>query len=280
VSWKSTVREEWAKLPSSVREEVYRRERHVEHTLQQTAEERKFASTIAKTLAPYEAALRAEGEPIAVIGQFAQIVHTLQTGSAAAKARLVANLVKGYDVDVDHLDRGLQEVLGGKKPEDLALARQIEERISPLQQKLAKYEEMERQTAARQAEEQERAVEAARTELQAFRTAPENKYFDTVVGNVQLLIEAATNRGQEMSLQEAYRTACMMDPAIVKAIATENVQKSRAATTAQLEAKKKAAAASPRSSAPAAGAQAFTAAPDNEDLGSTLGRLWDSYTGR
>jgi hypothetical protein len=188
--------------------------------------------------------------------------------------------VKGYDVDVDHLDQGLQEAFGGKKPEQLALDRQIAEHLTPLQQKLAKYEEMERQNTERQAAESERAVEAARTELAAFRTAPENKFFDDVVHNVQLLIESATNQGRELSLQEAYRTACMMDPAIVKAIASENVQKSRASQTAAIEAKKKAAAASPKSSAPAAGGQRIAPVGDDEDLGTTLSRLYDSYIPR
>jgi hypothetical protein len=83
-----------------------------------------------------------------------------------------------------------------------------------------------------------------------------------------------------MSLKDAYRTACMMDPNIVKKIATENVQKTRASSAAEIEAKKRAAAASPKSSAPAAGGQQFTSAPDDEKLGDTLSRLYDSYTGR
>lgn len=214
-SWKPEIREHWAQLPEGVRAEVARRESEVARTLQETAEARRTAESVMKTIAPYEAFIRAEGSnPLQAIDNLMSTAARLRTGTAPELAQMVAGLVNQFGIGrfgnsfIEQLDSALAgQTPQAANPQTSAIEQVLNQRLAPMQNMLTQFQQ------AQQARQQQE-VYAAQNEVSQFLTKAE--FGEDVREDMADLLEVAQRRGQNLSLQQAYDRACMMNESVAK----------------------------------------------------------------
>ena len=229
-NWKAAAREEWARLPRHVQEEAKRVEVEAIRVMRESAQARKFSESFEKTLTPYRAFIN--GEPLQVVNNLLQTAVALQTAPAADKAQLVAQIIKGYNVDIETLDK----LLAGQAPQEAQVQAQVQARQSqqPAQLRDPRVDEW----LAREAQEKSRAAQQT---VQAF--AREAEFLDEpwpgkvrqdgspvlVRDLVANLLDAASRDGIDLSLKEAYAQVVQQHPDVSKVL-RQREEHQRAAT--------------------------------------------------
>lgn len=213
VSWRPDVREHWAQLPEPVRAEIHRREVEVQRTLQESAEARKSFDAVMKTIAPYEAFIRAENSnPLQAIDNLMATAAKLRTGTAPELAQMVAGIVNQFGVGrfgngfIQALDAALAGQAPVVDPQQAAMEQVLNQRLAPVQQMLTQFQQ------AQQAQQQ-RVAEQAQTEVERFLERAE--FGNDVREDMADLMETAARRGQNLTLQDAYRKACLMNDRVM-----------------------------------------------------------------
>ncbi len=213
-SWKPEVREHWAQLPEGVRAEVARRESEVARTLQETAEARKTAEAVMRTIAPYEAFIKAENSnPLQAIDNLMSTAARLRTGTAPELATMVAGIVKQFGVGRfgNNFIEMLDSALAGQQPQQdnqtAAVQQAVQQQLAPVQQFMSQMQQF-------QARQEQQTRQAAQSEVGQFLTQAE--FGEDVREDMADIIEMASRRGQQITLQDAYQRACMMNPSVAK----------------------------------------------------------------
>jgi hypothetical protein len=247
VSWRPEVREHWSALPADVRAEVMRREQEVQRTLQETAEARKLADSIQRTVQPYEMLIKAEGgNTLAAIDSLMATAARLRTAPAPDLANLVAGIVKQFGVGrfgntfIEQLDSALAGQVPQVDPNQAQMQQLLQQQLAPMQQFMSQYQQAQ---AAQAAQVQQQAV----SEVGQFLEKAE--FGEDVRDEMADIMELAQKRGREISLSDAYRQACMINPKVRTVL--EARAKARGAQTLQGAAQKAKAAAVSVSGAPA-----------------------------
>lgn len=242
-SWKPETREHWKALPADVRQEIARREGEFARVMQETAESRRFSDAVMKTIAPYEHFIKAENSnPIQAIDNLMATAARLRTGTAPELAGLVSGLIQQYGVGrfgqgfIETLDQALVGQTPKEDPREVAMRRQLEQEIAPVRQFMNEFQQLRQQQEVAQ-------QQAAGNEVQGFLA--NHEFAMDVKDDMADLIELASKRGREMSLEEAYDRACRAHPEIGKII-TKRDQASQAASRNQVAQKAKAASVSVR----------------------------------
>jgi hypothetical protein len=246
-----------------VREEIHRRERETATTLQQTAQARQVVGALQQLQQEYAPALQAEGVDVLTASRnLMQVSARLRFGTPQEKALTVAQIMQAYGVDIPTLDAILSNQ---PMPQQQQIQQQQlrDPRLDGLLSQIAQ---------ARQSEAQRVQQEA----VQGVEKFAEGKeFFADVRETMADLMEVAAGRGIDLSLDEAYKRACQLDPNVSAVLAQ------RAAAGAQSNgnpstARNRAAASSVRSTPAAAGAA--PAQPGN--VRGALEAAWDSVTGQ
>ena len=216
-SWRPEAREHWGQLPENVRAEVARREYEVARTLQETAEARKTAEAVMKTIAPYEVFIKAENSnPLQAIDNLMSTAARLRTGTAPELATLVAGIVQQFGVGrfgnafIDQLDSALAGQTPKVDPQQAALDQVLNQRLAPMQSMLQQFQQA-------QVAQQQRAAENAQNEVAHFLNQAE--FGEDVREDMADLLEAAQRRGQSLTLADAYKKACMMNDSVRSVVA-------------------------------------------------------------
>jgi hypothetical protein len=220
-SWRPTAKEEWKKLPSAAKHEIWKREQEVAHFVQQTSAKRKIADAFVNTVNPYASMIQAENQnPVQFVGTLLQAAQYLRTGPATGKAQFVATLVKNFGINIQDLDAALS---GEELPEDPndKIAQLVEQRLAPVNQLLATIQ----QTRAQRAAQVDAEVD---TEIHTFAQDPKNEFFSVVYTEMADIIELAARQGRSVGMAEAYDRACKLNPEVQKVIAQRNDQKRQA----------------------------------------------------
>lgn len=246
-SWKPDVREHWAQLPESVRSEIQRRETEVQRTLQESAEARKSYDMVMKTIAPYEAFIRAENSnPIQAIDNLMSTAARLRTGTAPELAQMVAGLVKQFGIGrfgngfIEQLDSALAGQAPVQDPQQAAIEQVLNQRLAPVQQMLTQFQQA-------QLAQQQQATQRAQSEVADFLSKAE--FGEDVREDMADLLEAAQRRGQNLSLADAYKKACLMNDS-VRSVIAQRVKSQGAQQTTQAAQKARATAVQVSGSAP------------------------------
>jgi hypothetical protein len=206
ISWRPEVREEWDKLPESVKQTVATRERQVQQVLNESAEARKFTEVINRTIAPYQAMLQAENmHPVQMVGDLLQTAQALRTSPPASKAELVATIITKFGIDIPMLDRALSGQQPHSDPVQAQVEQMLQQQLAPIQQE---FQQLRQQ---RDYQTQQVQYQAAQTVDQFIESVP---YGRDVAPMMADLIDMAEARGQSMSLEQAYEAACYADPGI------------------------------------------------------------------
>ena len=245
VSWKPEVREEWAKLPASVQQEVLRRENEVQAVMRTSAQTRQFYQQFEQTVAPYEAILRAENaHPLTAIGELFKTAAALRTSPAPQRASLVADMIFQFGIDPSLLDEALAErVTSGRKFGQP----QVAPEISALEQKLNPVIDFVNQMRAQPVARMQTEVQQ---EWEAFAADPKNEFANDVAQEMADLLDLATRRGQILSLQDAYNRATMAHPTIAGLVQQRRAQSAAAQQTAAARRAREAAASISNGNAP------------------------------
>jgi hypothetical protein len=251
-SWRPEVREHWGQLPDPVRAEVARREAEVTRTLQETAEARKYAESINRAFAPYEAYIKAENAtPAQVIDNLMGTAVRLRTSTGPELAQLMAGMVAQFGTGrfgsqfINMLDSALAGSAPRQDDSTTQIQQVIQQQLAPVQQFMSQFQQAQMQNQAR-------VQQQASSEVEQFIESVE--FGNDVREEMADLIEIASKRGREMSLQEAYQQACQLHPAVRSALGQR--QKNNAAQGQNAAAQRaKAAAVSVSSAGPAIGAQ-------------------------
>jgi hypothetical protein len=167
-SWRPEVREHWQQLPEPVRAEVARREAEVTRTLQETAEARKYADSLNRAFAPYEAYIRAENaSPAQVIDNLMGTAVRLRTATGPELAQLMAGMVSQFGTGRfgTQFINMLDSALAGANPQENDQTSQIQQVI---QQQLAPVQQFMSQIQNAQAQSQARVQQQAVSEVEQF----------------------------------------------------------------------------------------------------------------
>jgi hypothetical protein len=211
-SWRPDVREHWAQLPEPVRAEVARREQEVQRTLQETADARRFADQLNQVLRPYEMFIRAENSnPLQAIDNLMSTAARLRTGTAPELAQMVAGMVKQFGVGrfgqtfIEQLDQALAGEVPRVDPQAAQLQQVVQQQLAPVQQFMSQFQQA-------QLAQQQAAAQQASGEVQQFLQQAE--FGEDVREDMADLMEVAQRRGRELTLQDAYRQACLANPRV------------------------------------------------------------------
>ena len=219
-SWRPEVRENWAQLPENVKAEVARRETEVQRTLQETAQARQYAESISKAFQPYEAYIRAEGaNPLQVIDNLMGTAVRLRTATGPELANLMAGMVKQFGTGrfgqnfIEMLDGALAGATPQVDPQQAQIQQVIQQQLAPVQQFMTQFQQA-------QANQQAQVAQQAASEVEQFLTNVE--FGHDVRNEMADIMEVASRRGQNLSMQDAYRQACLLNPAVRSALQTRH----------------------------------------------------------
>jgi hypothetical protein len=229
-SWKGESKKVWADLPAHVRQEVIRREREITKGLNETAQVRQQITQVQEVIAPHMDRINAiyGGNTIQAINNLMGVERTLVSGDPIAKAQLVANMVKHFNIDLRTLDSLL---VGQEAPQEVQQQSNLEKL---LEQKLAPFNQFLTAQQQRELQQQQRAEQELTQTVESMASDPQFPYFNEVREDMADLIDLAAKKGLYLSLPEAYSKAVRMNDSTFQASATRN--SSQAATQAALQA--------------------------------------------
>lgn len=218
VGLSAAAREAWKETPPAIREEIAKRERDFAVGIQRYAEGAKRAQAMDSAMQPYRAYIDMNGGPGQAVTKLLQTGTFLQMGSQQQKAEAIAGVIKQFGVDITTLDNILA---GEAPPPEVAQQSQVEQM---LQQRLAPYEQQMQQIQQQREMAERQAQERINSEVTEFSS--KNEFYNDVKLEMADIMDMAANRGQEMSLQEAYDKACQLHPEVSKVIASRQQRQS------------------------------------------------------
>jgi len=253
-SWKPEVKAEWAKLPPVVQAEVTRREGEIQAALTQTGYARNIAQAFTDMTTPYLPFIRAEGvqNPLDAYRGLMDTHVALRTGSQYQKATKLAELVKYYGVDIGELDSALAGT-ATENPNDV-MQRQIDQRVA---QQMQPFQQIVQQAQQAQQASYNASAQEVATELSTFAAA--HPHYETVRTWMADAMQLAQQRGENLSLADAYNWAIALHPATKGATMAAQTQQTAAQLNAAAQRAKRASTGSSRipaasSAVPAGGA--------------------------
>jgi hypothetical protein len=219
-SWKPAAREKWASLPPEVQADAVRREREIETAQREAAGASKGYAEFQRTVAPFEAMIRAEGStPMQAVESLLRASVALRTAPPGHKAQMIAAMVQQYGVPIEALDAALA---GQPMPREPQQEQQFRDpRVDDMIAR-AKYEQSARD---------QRLVSEATSTIDAF--ADSHEFFADVLPDFELVYEAMAKRNPNMEpdFQTVYDRAVAMNPEIGAIVAQRKAAES--ATTSQ-----------------------------------------------
>lgn len=216
-SMRPEARAQWDKVPLEVQAEVHRRDREVNDALRSSAEARRFHEEFRQTVAPYESMIRSEGsEPIKAVENLFKTAAALRTASAPVKARMVAEIVRDFGIDVVMLDSALSGTLPPPAPPP-PYVQQLQQELEPLREFVSQFRQQRETVQART------QAEAAAEIEEFFADEEANPYVNDLREEIADILEVAARRGVQMSLRDAYSRATMLHPTISKLVENRGV---------------------------------------------------------
>jgi len=259
-SWKPSTREKWASLDPEVRAEVVRREKEVQHALQQSATHRQVSEQFRAVVDPYLGMIQAEGgDPYKAVGSLLQTAAALRTAPPQYKGHLIASIINQFGVPLE----AVNAALGGQPAQ-----------TEPTQQQPfdpdALYREFERR---HQSQQQARLAEFykqnADREVQKFIESGKAEFFDDLRPMMAALMQGRV----AASLEEAYNMAARSHPEVSKVLAQREQAAQATATQAATQRAKVA-------SSSVASRPVGATAPKVDTVRSAIEAAWSNASGR
>lgn len=213
VSWKPEEREHWPTMKPEQQAAVLRRERETDAVLRTSAEARKFQEDFNRAIDPYRHMITAENAtPLQAVESLFRTAALLRTGAPGAKVKEVGDLIVYFGIDIPSLDRYVTHVLQGMAPG------QPQQQAAPVAQLPADVQDFISEARTTRQRQLESLANEAQTEFDTFMADPVNEFANDVRDDMADLLDLATKRGKQLSLQDAYKRATLAHPTISKII--------------------------------------------------------------
>ena len=248
-----SAREAWKDTPKAMQDAIGKREREYEQGIMKYAQGAKQAEGMHRVVAPYAQYTQMNGGPKAAIEGLLRTGSALQMGSPIQKAEIVTQLIKQFGVDISTLDSML---VGQAPPQE---AQQNHEVQQAVQQAVAPYQQVAQQMQQEQYNRQMQQRAGIDTELGQF--ASKNEFYEDVKMSMANLLDYAAGQGQNLSLDDAYNTACALNPEI------NTIRQSRTNTQSVQQKRKAASSISGSLGGPGS-------ATEHDDMRDTISQAW------
>lgn len=235
-AWKVTTREHWAKLPKEVREEVQRRETEITQFIGQHGKAIQHKAQFDEIVAPFMPFIAAQqSTPMKAFYSLMTTAARLTTApTPQAKAQVISEIMKNYGVGPAELDEVLSAQLQGKPLQQGGPA----DNGQPPAWAKPLFGFMQETQQARVAREQ-RVQQQAAQELEAFeKTKP---FFNDLREDIGFLMTRAAEKGQLMTMEQAYEKARKMNPEVDKVLTQREAAAKQTAGQTAIEKARKAA---------------------------------------
>ena len=208
VDWNEHLKSEWGDLPQEVKQAITERNKQVDTVLQETAGIRDEYDNFSAMIQPYIPLMQAEGnsDPQQAIQGLLNTTATLSMGSQVQKAQKIAAMIEHYGVDIQTLDG----MLAGEAP--------AAQPVAPADPRI---DQIWNQMQVAQQQNTQQVQQEAGQNIQQFAADPANVHFPVVRERMADWIDMAGQRGQEMTLQDAYFKACLEDPQIAPLVTAQ-----------------------------------------------------------
>ena len=132
-SWTPAAREEWANVPATVKQEVWKREREASRALTVSADARRLQQEFSQTIQPYLGFIVAENStPLKAVDQMMRTAAVLRVGTAQQKVQLVAQTIKQFGVDLEQLDAFLAGQAPAAVDPATLVQQQVQQALAPI----------------------------------------------------------------------------------------------------------------------------------------------------
>jgi hypothetical protein len=191
---------EFSKASPALQREILKREADFHKGVESYKQAANYAQTMYRAIQPYEQTIKSWGvTPDVAVKALFEADRKLTHGTPQEKIQAFASLAKGYGID---LSQGLPEV----QPVDPNLQYMLTNQ-QRLEQELRRVQEQNQQIAAVAAQREQE--ELNRTIEQAKQNKP---HFDELRYEIGTLLQAAIDRGQPITLDQAYEAALWQSP--------------------------------------------------------------------
>lgn len=235
-SWRKDIRDKhWNTLSPAVQGEILRREAQIDTALRSSADARKFQEDANVLYENFRDVFEFEAAPPAqTLMNVMSAVRALRFAPPTQKAQLMAQFVQGFGVDLQMLDQALAYLYGNAPQQDPAsgVEQVVAKQLAPVHQYISRREQQEQ---ARRQYQQNRTEAQLQIEVDKFAEDPNNEYFEQLREDMATLMETAANRGQRMTLKDAYHRAAMLYPDIYQEYAKKQATRAGAAGAAAQE---------------------------------------------
>ncbi len=221
------AREAWSDVPDSVKADIVKRENDYARGIEKHRANTQRVQAMDKSLQPYSQLFAMNGGAGNTLPGLLQTASQLQMGSAPQKAAAVANIIKQFGVDIKTLDNMLVgEAPSQEVQQQSAVQEQIQQAIAPYQQHMAQIQQQQQAQA-------QQAQQVVASEVSNFGS--QHEFYNDVRMEMADLMDMAANRGRQMTMEEAYNTACQSHPQIANImknrVSQQSVQQKRQAAT-------------------------------------------------
>ena len=210
-SMSPAAREVWKDVPKEVKDEFAKFDQRMEGLAQKYGKNAERAEAMDRSLAPFQQMFAMNGGAEQTIVPVLQTASILQMGTPQQKAEMITNMIKQFGVDV----RAVDSLLVGEQPQQP----QGQDVQAMINSALAQRDAQQQQYY----DQQQQAT--INSEVQQFAADPKNEFYVDVRDTMADLMEMAANRGQPLSMQDAYNRACQMDDSIRGIIAARSSSK-------------------------------------------------------
>lgn len=211
-SWKPEEREFWKDIPQAARAAIARHDQLVQQTMRESAEAKRYAGEIQRTIAPFEHLIKAEGSsPAAAIDHLLTTAAKLRTSTAPELAQLVSGMIQQFGVGrfgnsfISQLDSALSGQVPQVAPEVQAIQQQVQAELAPLRQWQQQQQMMQQQMM-------HQSSQVASEEVAKF--AEQAEFLDDVRLQMADILDMGERNGVKYTLQQAYDIACRAHPEI------------------------------------------------------------------
>jgi hypothetical protein len=207
-SWKPGAREEWSKIPAASRAEITRRELEIQRELTQTAQVRRFSNDLANVVHPHLGLIQQQGTtPLAAIDSLMKTASRLFMGNPEQKARVIAEVMANYGVDVVMLDKVLsgQPLPANMRPGAPEANNAPPAWAQPIFGFMQTVQQQQQQRDQEMQQQSDMEIQNARGNL---------PFFEDLRLDIADILESAAKRGRVMTLAQAHERAAALDPEI------------------------------------------------------------------
>lgn len=211
-SWKVTTREHWSKLPQDVREQINTREREITKFIGQHGAAIQHKAQFDEVVQPYLPFIAAQqSTPMKAFQGLMNTAARLTTGTPEQRAGVISEIMRNYGVTAQVLDAVLSSQLqgggpGSGYPQPSGHGEQPPAWARPMFEFMTEAKQARQQMAQRT--QQEAAAEMAKFESREF--------YSDLQEDMGMLLRRAADKGQLMTLEQAWEKARKMNPDVDK----------------------------------------------------------------